>query len=388
MREAKPIQVILPKREVSARSNSVGNSISLKDLLTKDIPILKRKPFPAKNKESFYSELGLLLSTGIDVITAFDIILDDQRNKTRKELLRDIKTKVLSGSKLSEALQSHAEIFSTYETESVRMGEEAGNLGSVLNELSRYYESSIKLRRQAIGVMTYPLIVSSLSIVIVYFMLHFVVPVFADIFKQTGKNLPDITVFLINLSESSGKYFLILFLLVVLSFILHAFEKKKNWYRKVTSQIILSIPILKEIVTKIYIARFCQSMKLLISSKVLLSEALPLIIEMISFYPLENALREIETDVVKRGLSLNESMRKHTIFPSKLVAMIKISEEVNKPEIIYERLYSQNMAELEHQQAVLGKMIEPIFILLLAILVGFILVAMYMPMFEMSTQTF
>jgi len=136
------------------------------------------------------------------------------------------------------------------------------------------------------------------------------------------------------------------------------------------------------------LARFCQSMKLLVGARVMINDALELVRNMIEYYPMEIALEDVKKEVVNEGKSLNESLAKHTIFPTKLVALIKLSEEVNAPEIIFEKLHKQYSAEIEHQQAVLGKLIEPLFIIILGLFVGFILVAMYLPMFEMSTGSF
>jgi type IV pilus assembly protein PilC len=219
-------------------------------------------------------------------------------------------------------------------------------------------------------------------------MLSFVVPIFSDIFTQTGGELPQITQFLIKLSNKSGTIFYTLFSIILLLVIVHKTQKKKTWYRKFTSSLFLKIPVFNKLIQKIYLARFCQSMKLLAGAKVMINDALDLVRNMIEYYPIEHALETVKHEVVNEGKLLNESLAKHKIFPKKLVALIKLSEEVNAPEIIFEKLYKQYSAEIEHQQAVVGKLIEPIFIILLGLFVGFILVAMYLPMFEMSTGTF
>jgi type IV pilus assembly protein PilC len=237
-------------------------------------------------------------------------------------------------------------------------------------------------------VLTYPIVVISMAIVIVYFMLAFVVPIFSDIFKQTGGELPEITQFLIKLSEKSAYIFYIVFILILAFVFLHKTQNKKMWYRKHTSALLLKIPVFNKLIKKIYLARFCQSMKLLAGAKVMINEALDLVQNMIEYYPIEHALEIAKREVVLEGKLLNESLSRHTIFPKKLVALIKLSEEVNAPEIIFGKLHQQYSAEIEHQQAVIGKLIEPFFIIVLGLFVGFILVAMYLPMFEMSSGTF
>ena len=374
------------KRLAKVRDAKVAGK-NFSALLSMEITLLD-KAFGAKEKEGFYSELGLLLSTGVDIKTAFEIIEEDVPNKKHKALLGQIKNDIISGKSIYEAVVRHEKIFSRYEAQSIKIREESGKLPEVLKELGAFYLSSIRLRRQIIGVMTYPVVVISLAIVIVYFMLSFVVPIFGDIFTQTGGELPEITQFLIRVSNKSAGIFYVLFALIASGLVLHKTQRKKNWYRHATSTFFLKVPVVNTLIRKIYLARFCQSMKLLTSARVVINEALDLVKNMIDFYPMEQALANVKNEVVKDGKQLNESLAKHSIFPKKLIALIKLSEEVNAPEIVFEKLYQQYSAEIEHQQAVVGKLIEPIFIIFLGLFVGFILVAMYLPMFEMSSGNF
>jgi type IV pilus assembly protein PilC len=369
----------------SASKNTAKSGVT--DLLNTEITFLEKK-FGPKEKEGFYSELGLLLSTGVDIKTAFEIIEEDIPNKKHKLLLEEIKNNIISGKSIYEAVAMHHKVFTKYEVQSIKIGEETGKLPDVLKELGAFYESSIKLRRQIIGVLTYPVVVISMAILIVYFMLSFVVPIFSDIFTQTVGELPEITQLLIKISNKSSAIFYTLFTLIGGFVLLHKTQIKKEWYRKYSSAFILKIPVLKKLVQKVYLARFCQSMKLLAGAKVMINESLDLVKNMIEYYPMERALESVKKEVVNEGALLNESLAKHSIFPKKLVALIKLSEEVNAPEIIFEKLYKQYSAEIEHQQAVIGKLIEPLFIVILGLFVGFILVAMYLPMFEMSSGTF
>lgn len=372
------------KKKGSVKKES-GKNIS--DILNTEITFLEKK-FGPKEKEGLYSELGLLLSTGVDIKTAFEIIEEDIPNKKHKLLLEQIKNDIISGKRIYESFAINEKIFSKYEIQSIKIGEETGKLSEVLKELGAFYESSIKLKRQIIGVLTYPIVVISMAILIVYFMLSFVVPIFSDIFTQTGGELPAITQFLIKLSNKSGTIFGTLFIIILIFAVIHKTQNKKEWYRRMTSSFFLRIPVFNELIQKIYLARFCQSMKLLAGAKVMINDALDLVKNMIEYYPMEHALETVKHEVVNEGKLLNESLAKHKIFPKKLVALIKLSEEVNAPEIIFDKLYKQYSAEIEHQQAVVGKLIEPVFIILLGLFVGFILVAMYLPMFEMSTGTF
>jgi type IV pilus assembly protein PilC len=373
--------------EKEQSSESAVGTKGLSELMNKEITLFEKK-FGPKEKEAFYSELGLLLSTGVDIKTAFEIIEEDIQNKKHKALLEKIKNDIISGKRIYEALEAHEKTFSSYEIQSVKIGEETGKLSEVLTELGTFYESSIKLKRQIVGVLTYPVVVISIAILIVYFMLSFVVPIFSDIFTQTGGQLPAITQFLISMSNGAPVIFYSLFTFIIFLVLLHKTQKEKAWYRGFTSSLFLKIPVFNTLIRKIYLARFCQSMKLLAGAKVMINDALDLVKNMIGYYPMEKALEEVRNEVVNEGKLLNESLSKHKIFPKKLVALIRLSEEVNAPEVIFEKLYKQYTAEIEHQQAVVGKLIEPMFIIVLGLFVGFILVAMYLPMFEMSTGSF
>ena len=355
----------------------------LSHILSTDIALFDKK-FGAKQKEAFYSELGLLLSSGIDIKTALEIIEDQLKVKKHKAILEQIKDDIISGQSVWEAICKHPKTFTTYEYQSIKIGEESGKLPDVLIELGKFYTSAIKLRRQIIGTLTYPVVVLTMSILIVQFMLSFVVPMFSDIFKHTGTELPMATQLLIKISAKSGLIFYGIVITVVLGMLFHKTQQHKIWFRKYTAWFFLRIPIINELIQKIYLARFCQSMKLLLGSKVLLIDALDLVKNMIGYYPIEFALETVKKDVYA-GKLLHESLAEHHIFPKKLVSLIKVSEEVNAPELIFDKLNKQYSEEIEHQQAVIGKVIEPLFLVILGGLVGFILIAMYTPLFQMSS---
>lgn len=374
-----------PKPGKKPESGSTGASISetLSNSLNKDIALFEKKFGPVQ-KEAFYSELGLLLSSGIDIKTALEIIEEQMKVKKHRNIISQIKNDIVSGNAVWEAICKHPKTFSVYEYQSIRIGEESGKLPEVLNELGKFYTSAIKLRRQVISTLTYPVVVLVMSVLIVQFMLSFVVPMFSDIFKHSGAELPATTQLLIKVSAKSGLIFYSLLILVVAGLLFHKTQQHKPWFRKYTAAALLRIPVINELIRKIYLARFCQSMKLLLGSKVLLIDALDLVKNMIGYYPIEYALDSVRRDVYA-GKQLHESLSEHPIFPKKLVSLIKVSEEVNAPELIFDKLNQQYAEEIEHQQAVIGKVVEPLFLVILGGMVGFILVAMYTPLFQMSS---
>ncbi|MGZ3862801.1 MAG: type II secretion system F family protein [Bacteroidia bacterium] len=355
---------------------------SVLGFLNKDVELFGNK-FDAKRKEWFYSELGILLGAGVDARAALELVEDDAKKGNEKKLMTKLKEEVIAGKQISEVLQ-HMKEFTSYEYYSIKIGEETGQLNQVLPELSKYFGNQVKLKRQIVGVLTYPLIVIGVSVGVLTFLLTTVVPMFADMFHSAGQELPWATQMIIKLSNFMSSYFLLFFLITVGLIAYLYSQRKKVWYRKYTSALILKVPIFGPLIGKIYTARFCQSMKLLLSSHTRMLDALDLVEKMISFYPMEIALREVKEDVFK-GVLLSESLAKHPIFAKRVISLVKVGEEVNQTDVIFDKLSSQLSDEVDHQNAVLGKLIEPFFMLILAGIVGFILIAMYLPMFNMAS---
>ncbi len=326
----------------------------------------------------------LLLESGVDIKTTLELICEDINNKKDKILIEEIKERVINGLSLSEAVEKSGK-FSSYEYYSLKIGEESGKILDVLQDLSQFFNRKIEQKRQIISAFSYPLMVLCTAIVVVFFMLKFIVPMFSDVFKRFNNDLPYLTKLVLNLSNVFSKYFYIVFLIILTIIAVLYIFRKKDWYRNYSSKILLSIPLIGEIARKIYIARFCLSMELLMSSKTPIMNAIKLLKIMIGFYPIEVSLQTIEKDILQ-GSSLNESMAKFKIFDKRMVSLIRVAEEVNQLDVIFNKLKTQYSKEVEHQTSLIGSVLEPVMIIFIGIFVAIILVSMYLPMFKLSTS--
>lgn len=335
-------------------------------------------------KERFYSELSILFSAGVDIRTALEIVGSEFSNSSDKEFLKTIVDTVIHGGNLSEAIEKSGK-FSPYEYHSLKIGEETGHLPEVLNDLSRYFARKISQRRMLVSALSYPVIVFVTAIGSVFFMLRFIVPMFEDVFKRFGGELPAITRMILSLSQLlSGLGYYVL-AIVSLAFIIHLTQKKMPWYRHFFSSLALRVPVLRDILGKMFLARFCHSMHLLMSSNTPLVVSLELLEKMVSFYPIETSLKAIREEVFK-GASLHRAMEKHSIYPGRMIALIKVAEEVNKLDFIFEKLAKQYNDDVEHQSSLISSILEPILIIFIGVFVAVILVAMYLPLFNLSTS--
>jgi type IV pilus assembly protein PilC len=369
------------KQKKKALDTNTGSTVL--DFMNKDFSFGNGQ-LPDKKKEVFYHELGTLINSGIDLKTALALTASSFTHAKDIALFETIQKEVIAGKSFSETLKHHQK-FSEYEYFSIRIGEETGKLAAVLNELASYFKNKIKQRRKIIGALTYPILVLSTSLGAIFFMIKFVVPMFADVFKRFGGKLPYITSLIVSISDWFDRYiYLMLFLLLGL-IACYFMNRNKLWFKKYLSIFLLRIPVVGEILKKIYLARFANTMRLLTGTNTPLLQALGMVKEMISFYPIIQSLNIAEKDILL-GSSLSATLGKDKFYPVKFIQMIKIAEEVNKLEYFFEQLANQYTEEVEYKTNAISSMLEPLIIIFLGLAVGIILIAMYLPMFQMSSS--
>jgi type IV pilus assembly protein PilC len=216
-------------------------------------------------------------------------------------------------------------------------------------------------------------------------MMRFVVPMFSDVFKRFKGDLPAFTRLIIRISDIMGNYALYFLLGFAAIGIFLYTQRKAIWFRDYGARLILRTPVMKDMIGKIYLARFCQSMNLLISARTPLITAIDLVKKMVGFYPIEHSLEQVQQDVLK-GTPLHASLSKFSIYNRRMISLLKVAEEVNQLDAMFAKLSKQYTDEVEHQTSILGSLIEPIMIIFLGVLVAVILVAMYLPLFQMGSK--
>jgi type IV pilus assembly protein PilC len=354
----------------------------LLDFLNTDIKLFGNG-LSDKKKEEFYHELNILLTAGVDIKTTLELIASEQAKEKDKELIAQIKNGIINGSTLSEAVKASGQ-FTSYEYHSLQIGEESGKIAYVLKELTVFYKKKLKQRRQIISALTYPSIVLIASFGAVFFMMNFIVPMFADVFKRFGGDLPVLTKVILNISQLIRQYFWMFLLLMTASTFLIYKQKDKDWFRNFSSKLVLKIPLFGEMIRKIYLARFSHSMSLLIGSKIPLLKSVALIKQMIGFYPIETSLDAVEADIMK-GNTLHHALSNFPIYPQRMVSLVKVGEEVNQLEGFFDKIANQYTDEVEYQTSMISSLIEPFMIIFLGLIVGIILIAMYLPLFNLSS---
>lgn len=338
--------------------------------------------FSDKKKEDFYREFSTLIKSGIDFNQALSILTKQQNKKFLKNLLTDINQAVVKGKTLYETMKD-SDHFSPYEYYSIKIGEETRRLPEVFDQLQLFFARKKKMKRQIISVLAYPIFVLLFTFGVLYFMLRFVVPMFASVFQQFGKELPKITQFVVKLSNHFNTILIISLVIIFGCYILNKTLQSNNSYKRLITSIILKTPFFGKLIQKIYIARFCQSLSLLLSAKTPLLNALELTEKMISFYPLKKAITTTKKDIL-RGETFANSLEKHSFFNSKIISLTAIGENINQLDKMYDGLTEQYNEDIDHSTKMIGTILEPLMIVLIGAIVGFILVAMYSPIFDLS----
>ncbi len=364
------------------KQKTKDNSFDISEILTKEITLFGN-PFNNKKKEQWYAELSVLLKSGIDLKSSLELLSETQKKEKDRDLMSTMMSKLIDGSSFSEILKNNNS-FTDYEYYAIRIGEQTGQLAQITLELSEFYKRKNDLRREIISALTYPIIVLCTALIVIFFMLRYVVPMFVDIFKQNKVELPRITKGIIGFSDFVSKHGLLLFGITILGIIVLLFISKKQWYQKILGKAQLRLPILGTYFRNIYLAQFTQALSLLTSAKVPMVESIDLIKNMINFYPLQEGLQKTNVAVIA-GDKLSASFSKSPIFDKKMIAMIRVAEETNQTEFIFQKLNEQYNQQVKYQSQVISNVLNPFLTILVGLIVGVILIAMYLPMFRLSS---
>ncbi|MDL2145175.1 type II secretion system F family protein [Flavobacterium tructae] len=365
------------KKTIQSKKNN-----SIEDLLKKEISLFGDS-FNNKKKQAFYQELAVLFKAGVSFKEGLSLIVESLKKTADKELIQSILNQVVNGKPFSEAL-SASKSFTEYEYYSIQIGEETGTTAQVCNELGHFFERKNEQKRIIVAALTYPSIVLSTAVLVVIFMLSYVVPMFQDIFKQNNMELPFLTQIIVQLSgltKTYGVYFIVILIAFVFS---TRFFKNNARYKRALHYSLIKIPVLGSFMTKVYLAQFTQAVTLLTTAKVPLLNSIQMVKKMIRFVPLQEALGEVEKSILK-GNSLSSSLKNTPLFDNRIISLVKVAEETNQTEYVFKQLSEQYNQEVVQQSKIMTTVLEPFIILFVGVLVAVLLVAMYLPMFQLSS---
>lgn len=348
-----------------------------------DIKLFERGP-RLKDLSITSKQLAVMISSGVTLLRALEIIGEQTENRTLAKAYADVRREVGQGSSLSMALERRPKVFPVLMVNLVRVGEAGGFLDEALESIAVNFETELKLQQKVKGAMAYPVVVLCVAILAVAAMLLFVVPTFESLFAGFGSELPLPTQILVGASRSAAIWVPILSILIVLLAYWYSKHKGDEKVRKAVDTFKVKVPIFGQLFRKVAIARFSRNLAVMLSAGVPMLQAIGLVAKVANNWVIEQALLEAENSV-RHGRPFAVPLAQHEVFPPMVTQMVAVGEDSGALDQMLRSVSEFYDREVETAADQLTSMIEPLLIVFVGGIIGGMVVALYLPIFNMVT---
>ncbi len=370
---------------VKPAAKSRGNTRSVQALAKQKSLEKRAKTYKLKlaTLAVFTQQLAAMLDAGLPLVSSLEALQEQVEDPVFRIIIRDVRIDIASGTSFSAAVKKFPNAFNTLFISMVEAGEASGGLSEILGKVAQYFEASVKLTKKVKSAMTYPIAVIGLAIILVNVLLIFVIPVFAEMFADFGAKLPAPTQFLIDFSAWMKSSFLYL--------IVAAFLGYKAWSkfirtpkgRRVKDEMLMKMPIFGNLIRKITLSRFCRTYATLLRSGVPILRTLEIVASSSNKVQVEMACQEISKHISSGG-QVSDVLGQNKFFPSMMRHMAKAGEATGNVDGMMLKIADFYDTESESIIASLTSLIEPLLIVFLGVVVGGIVMAMFLPIFQLS----
>ena len=333
----------------------------------------------------FSRQLATMLTAGIPMVQAFDIVAQGSEKPAMQKLILDVKADIEGGTSLHEALAKHPLYFDDLYVNLVEAGEQAGALESLLDKIATYKEKTEALKKKVKKALFYPAAVLAVAVLVTIILLVFVIPQFEALYKGFGADLPAFTQFVIHISQivqHDGVFIAIVLAGAVWTFIY--FKKRSKAMREFLDRLILKLPIIGPILNKAAIARYARTLSTMFAAGVPLVEALESVAGATGNIVYENAVNNMR-DEVSTGQRLQRAQENTGLFPNMVNQMIAVGEESGSLDEMSGKVATFYEAEVDNAVDAMSSLLEPLIMVVLGVLVGGLVVAMYLPIFKLAS---
>lgn len=330
----------------------------------------------------FCRQFYVMLDSGLSIGKALNILIEQGEKPKIREALIGVNGDLKRGETLASSMRKRKDVFPNLLTSMIDAGERSGNLDIILKRMAEYYEKETKIRGKIKSAMIYPIVLGVVAIIAITFILTFVMPTFVQMFEENNVDLPISTKMVLGTSKMLGKYGIIIFLILVTAIILLGKYLKSEEGQYKLSIINLKIPVIKKLTQKIIVSRFTRTMGIVSSSGMSLVTSIEIVASVVGNKIAEKELLKVKEKVLK-GEGLGDSIMNIKIFPPMLASMVKIGEEAGSLDSILDKTADFYDDELEREIKTATALIEPIMIVLMGIIIGFLLISILTPMFTM-----
>jgi type IV pilus assembly protein PilC len=322
-----------------------------------------------------------MLDAGLPLVQCLEILGDQEEHRTFREIIQKVRSDVEQGSSLADAMRKHPKAFDALYVNMIAAGEAGGILDIILQRLSVYIEKNVKLKSQVKSALIYPTAVISIAIFVVWIILWKVIPVFAQLFAGLGGELPLPTRIVVGASNFLARYTLFLIpVLIAGGIAFHRAYKTQPRFTRIVDGALLKIPVIGMLLRKIAIARFCRTLSTLTSSGVPILDGLEITAKTSGNTIVEDAIMAVRK-AVEEGKTLADPLGETKVFPPMVVQMIGVGEQTGALDQMLSKIADFYEDEVDTAVQGLMKLIEPLLITVLGGIIGFIVAAMYLPMY-------
>lgn len=340
-----------------------------------------RKRIAARDLAIICKQLNSMLAAGVTLIRSLDILYQQTENARLKAILREIYEDVQKGDMFSEALKKQGNRFPPIMISIIESGEASGTMDEVIGKLANQFDGDSKIHSKVVSALVYPIVLLVLVIAAVVVMLVFVLPTFVGMFEDSGSELPGPTKLVMGASNFLvANWYIIIAVIIVAAIVLSQFFRSDTG-KRIRDNFYLQVPIVKKVVVNIASARFSRTLANLIGSGLPLMNSLEITSRVVSNVIIEKKVLDMREDI-RTGMSLSYGVKKIAVFPPVVHSMIAIGEESGDIDSLLNKLSDYMDEEVEASIARLMSMMEPLLIILLGGSVGFIVVAMILPIFS------
>jgi type IV pilus assembly protein PilC len=345
---------------------------------------VRGRGIPPKELQIFTRQLSTLLGSGIPIMQSLDVLGSGARNTTLKSAVQAITNSISGGKRLGDSLGEHPRIFDRFYVNMVRAGEESGNLDQILQRLALYIEKAVKIQSKVKGALVYPGVIVGVAMLVVTGLMIFVIPKFESLFAASKGELPALTKIIVAVSKFFISYWYLIFGGVILAIFALIKYYQTPPGRKVCDQILIRTPLFGDLIQKSGIARMTRTMSTLLGSGVGIIDALDIASKTTGNHVLETVIARAK-DSITEGKSLMIPFSKEKYIPSMVLQMIGVGEQTGSLDQMLGKIADFYEDEVDVAVGALTSVIEPLLMVVLGAIIAFIVVAMYLPIFNLAS---
>jgi type IV pilus assembly protein PilC len=367
-------QSIIPTK-IEAKGKGFNASISL--------PFLKQK-VKQRAVAIFTRQLATMIDAGLPLVQSLEVLSSQQENKVFKDIIRGIREDVEGGSTFAGALKRHPAAFNELYTNLVVAGEEGGILDTILNRLASYIEKAEALKKKVKSALIYPATIVTVAVVVVIILMVFVIPVFETMFKSAGQTLPLPTIIVLKISKTIKNTYYIIGAALILFFFLFKRYYKTDGGRALVDRLLLSLPVFGPLLRKVAVARFSRTLGTLVSSGVPILDGLSIVSRTAGNRAIELAIMNARASI-REGETIAEPLGRSGHFPPMVIQMIAVGESTGALDSMLSKIAEFYEDEVDVAVSNLTSLLEPLLMVFLGVVIGGVVIAMYLPIFNMAS---